>query len=132
MTVKKPEFTQIRVLVTISFPALALMAYWPRWYRDSQSMDQLFLVIAIGVLVAAGMYMYFPLAKKVKLLSFTWGIDLRCLSWPMHLCYSICIPRGALEFLSVLNRMFFSGISRRLQIPGETVHRASLHLDAID
>ena len=36
-------------------------------------MDQLFLVIAIGVLVAAGMYMYFPLAKKVKLLSFTWG-----------------------------------------------------------
>ena len=57
--------------MSITIPLLSLLLYWGRLHGN-YSTDQLLLASAIAIAVAAGLYLYAPVARKVERWSTAW------------------------------------------------------------
>ena len=74
-TNKEMKRTIKRLALSVTHPLLALWLYWGRLHGD-YSTNQLLLASAIAIVVAAAIFLYVPIAKKVERWSIAWWLGL--------------------------------------------------------
>lgn len=62
-----------RLCIAVVFPLLSLCMYWVMLDGD-YSTNQLLLASAIAIMVAIGIFLYAPIAKKVERRGFAWTL----------------------------------------------------------
>lgn len=74
---KEMKRTIKRLAFSVTFPLIALWQYWYSAKRDGDySTNQLLLASAIAIVVAAAIFLYVPIAKKVERWSIAWWLGL--------------------------------------------------------
>ena len=69
---RRMKRTVKRLFVAIVFPLLSLLQYWIV-LDDDYSTNKLLLASAIAIVVAAGIFLYAPIAKKVERGGLAWA-----------------------------------------------------------